>query len=332
MEAPNPISVSFIKKELTSEQGHKCSLQISFINDKFEFIVEKIGKLIKDKFRKDYTMSQIQENNYFKMFENPKEIIEELNEKIVSKSPILTETENNSMKLIIFLQNSKFRQVEFCLMKENLDLKKDSEDLRSIIDMLYNTVEKLKISNEELRKENKEIKLQLEKLEGKSFGGGITKPEDIPKKISNFFWINKEVDIVNSSTFCPKYSADSMLGKLNGSYALADGDKNHFVEFSFNNTYFLKMIRISVDQKYECNLKDFKVEVISPEGERINLGIFERSRYEDNTGFEKFEINYVCKGLKLYLINSWGEYGGKYIIIKRIDFLVSKELKNYENF
>ena len=123
-----------------------------------------------------------------------------------------------------------------------------------------------------------------------------------------------------------------MLGKVNGSYALADGDKNHFVEFSFNNTYFLKMIRISVDQKYECNLKDFKVEVISPEGERINLGIFERSRYEDNTGFEKFEINYVCKGLKLYLINSWGEYGGKYIIIKRIDFLVSKELTKYENF
>mgnify|MGYP002861468392 CR=1 FL=1 len=258
--APKPINFSFLKKELTSEQGHKCSLEISYINDKFVFIIEKLGKFIKDKFRKEYTMSQMQENNYFKMFESPKEIIEELNEKIITKTPILTETENNSINLIIFLQNSKFRQVEFCLTKENLELKKDSEDLKSIIDILYNSVEQLKISNEELRKENKEIKLKLQQLEKKSLENGTTKPKDIPKKISDFFWINNEVEIVNSSIFCPKYPAETMLGKTNANYSLTDGDKNHYVEFSFKKDYFLKMIRISVDKQYECNLKNFRIE------------------------------------------------------------------------
>ena len=330
--APKPINFSFLKKELTSEQGHKCSLEISYINDKFVFIIEKLGKFIKDKFRKEYTMSQMQENNYFKMFESPKEIIEELNEKIITKTPILTETENNSINLIIFLQNSKFRQVEFCLTKENLELKKDSEDLKSIIDILYNSVEQLKISNEELRKENKEIKLKLQQLEKKSLENGTTKPKDIPKKISDFFWINNEVEIVNSSIFCPKYPAETMLGKTNANYSLTDGDKNHYVEFSFKKNYFLKMIRISVDKQYECNLKNFRIEVISPEGERINLGIFQRSRYEDNSGFEKFEINQICKKLKLYMIDNWGAFGGNYILIKRIDFLVTNQIQNYENY
>ena len=82
MEAPKPINFSLIKKEVTSEQGHKCTLQISYINDKIEFIVEKKGKIFKDRFKLSLTMSQIQENKYFKLFENPQEIIEELKEKL----------------------------------------------------------------------------------------------------------------------------------------------------------------------------------------------------------------------------------------------------------
>ena len=62
MEAPTPSNFTFIKKQLTSEQGNLCSLIVSFTNNKFEFTIEKTGKIFKDKFKKDYTMSQIQEN------------------------------------------------------------------------------------------------------------------------------------------------------------------------------------------------------------------------------------------------------------------------------
>ena len=141
-------------------------------------------------------------------------------------------------------------------------------------------------------------------------------------KKNNFHWINNEVDIVDNSKFCGEYIPDIMIGKKNNLYSLTDGNRNHYVEFSFKIIYFLKKIRISVDS-YECSLKDFQIEVVSPNGERINLGTFTRSRYKDNTGFEEFEINKECKGIKLYLIDNWGISGGNYILIKKVDFYVS---------
>ena len=114
-----------------------------------------------------------------------------------------------------------------------------------------------------------------------------------------------------------------MLGKdTYQCYYLTEGNRNHFVEFSFKTIYFLKAIRISVDN-FDCSLKNFKVEITSPSGAIENVGTFTRSRYKDNNGFQEFEINKACKGIKLYLIDNWGEQGGNYILIKRIDFNVS---------
>ena len=309
MEAPKPINFTLIKKEVTSEQGHKCTLQISYINDKIEFIVEKKGKIFKDRFKLSLTMSQIQENKYFKLFENPQEIIEELKEKMNSKAPILSEIENNSINLIIFLQNSKYNEASYNLVKENLELNKNPEDFKSIIEKLYDTIE-------ELKKENAEIKNRLNKLENNT--------KDLTFKKNNFRWINNEVNIVNNSKVYDTFYPDILLGKNNSwPYYLSDGNRNHFIEFSFITNYFLKAIRISVDD-FDCSLKNFKVEITSPLGTIENIGTFTRSKYIDNKGFQEFEINKGCKGIKLYLIDNWGEGGGNYILIKRIDFNVSE--------
>ena len=309
MEAPKPINFSLIKKEVTSEQGNKCTLQISYINDKIEFIVEKKGKIFKDRFKLSLTMSQIQENKYFKLFENPQEIIEELKEKMNSKAPILSEIENNSINLIIFLQNSKYKEASYNLVKENLELNKNPEDFKSIIEKLYDTIE-------ELKKENAEIKNRLNKLENNT--------KDLTFKKNNFRWINNEVNIVNNSKVNDNFYPDILLGKNNSwPYYLSDGNRNHFIEFSFITNYFLKAIRISVAD-YDCSLKNFKVEITSPLGTIENIGTFTRSKYIDNNGFQEFEINKGCKGIKLYLIDNWGEGGGNYILIKRIDFNVSE--------
>ena len=309
MEAPKPINFSLIKKEVTSEQGNKCTLQISYINDKIEFIVEKKGKIFKDRFKLSLTMSQIQENKYFKLFENPQEIIEELKEKMNSKAPILSEIENNSINLIIFLQNSKYKEASYNLVKENLELNKNPEDFKSIIEKLYDTIE-------ELKKENAEIKNRLNKLENNT--------KDLTFKKNNFRWINNEVNIVNNSKVYDNYYPDILLGKNNSQpYYLSDGNRNHFIEFSFITNYFLKAIRISVAD-YDCSLKNFKVEITSPLGTIENIGTFTRSKYIDNNGFQEFEINKGCKGIKLYLIDNWGKGGGNHILIKRIDFNVSE--------
>jgi len=309
MEAPKPINFSLIKKEVTSEQGNKCTLQISYINDKIEFIVEKKGKIFKDRFKLSLTISQIQENKYFKLFENPQEIIEELKEKMNTKTPILSEIENNSINLIIFLQNSKYKEASYNLVKENLELNKNPEDFKSIIEKLYDTIE-------ELKKENAEIKNRLNKLENNT--------KDLTFKKNNFRWINNEVNIVNTSKVYDNYYPDILLGKNNShDFYLSDGNRNHYIEFSFITNYFLKAIRISVDD-FDCSLKNFKVEITSPLGTIENIGTFTRSKYINNKGFEEFEINKGCKGIKLYLIDNWGERGGNYILIKRIDFNVSE--------
>lgn len=155
MEAPKPISYSFIKKEITSEGGQKYCLTISYSNNKFEFIAEKNGQFFKDKFRTEFTLSKIQEENkYFKIFDNPNEILEELNQKIDFKAPILKESENNSLILIIFLLNSKFKQAEFRLIKENFELSKNPEDFQNIFEKLFDSIEKLEKENKELKLEN----------------------------------------------------------------------------------------------------------------------------------------------------------------------------------
>ena len=315
MEAPTPSNFTFIKKQLTSEQGNVYCLIVSFTNNKFEFTIEKTGKIFKDKFKKDYTMSQIQENKYFKLFETPGEILEELNEKIESKAPILTEAGNNSMNLIIFLQNSKFRQVEFKLIKENNDFANNSEDFKSIIEKLYDLYDELKRENKEIKSQNEKLQKRLDEIENKSLISHLKK--------NNFHWINNEVNIVDNSNFYGDYQPNIMIKANNNQpYSLTDGNRNHYVEFSFKTIYYLKSIRISVDN-YDCSLKNFRVETISPNGEKINVGTFTRSRYKDNTGFQEFDIEKECKGAKLYLIDNWGERGGNYILIKEIDFYVS---------
>ena len=315
MEAPTPSNFTFIKKQLTSEQGNLCSLIVSFTNNKFEFTIEKTGKIFKDKFKKDYTMSQIQENKYFKLFETPGEILEELNEKIESKAPILTEAGNNSMNLIIFLQNSKFRQVEFKLIKENNDFANNSEDFKAIIEKLYGLYDELKRENKEIKSQNEKLQKRLDEIENKSLISHLKK--------NNFRWINNEVNIVDNSKFYEDFQPNIMI-KTNKqeAYSLTDGNRNHYVEFSFKTIYYLKSIRISVDC-YDCSLKNFRVETISPNGEKINVGTFTRSKYEDNKGFQEFDIEKECKGVKLYLIDNWGEGGGNYILIKEISFYVS---------
>ena len=114
-----------------------------------------------------------------------------------------------------------------------------------------------------------------------------------------------------------------MLGKSNkNKYSLTKGNRNHFIEFSFIRNYFLKSIRILVWDT-ECTLKTFKVEIISENGNTDNIGQFIRSKYNEKSDFEEFQINRECKGIKLYLIDNWGRIGGDYILISKIDFNVS---------
>lgn len=306
------------------------------IKNKFNIFIEKKGNLFKEKYSNKYTIDQIQENQYFKIFSNPKEILIELQERIEEKTPILNEINNDSINLIIFLPISKFRQIEFKLNKENNKITENSEDLKSIIEKLYEKVEKLEKENLEIKLENKRILEENEEIKAKNkniesmlekINKEIKDKDYESLKKDNFHWINTEVNIINQSDFTKNHPAEIMLGKKTMSeskdYSLIIGDRNKYIEFSFIKTYFLKAIRIKIKvYAFECSLKTFKVELISENGNRNCIGPFIRERYSKNNGFQEFEINKECKGVKLYLIDNWGNRNGEYILISKIDFNV----------
>ena len=71
---------------------------------------------------------------------------------------------------------------------------------------------------------------------------------------NNFHQINREVNILNHSKFISNYPPDIMISKLNNKkYSLTQGNRNHFIEFSFIKRYFLKSIRIKVEN-YDLKL------------------------------------------------------------------------------
>ena len=175
--------------------------------------------------------------------------------------------------------------------------------------------------NKEIKEKNKQIEKKLEEIENK-----MKNNKELKK--NNFHWINKEVNVVNNSNFYLDFYPDIMLGKnTRCRYSLTDGNRNHFVEFSFIKTYYLKSIRIKVTTD-ECCLKTFKVEIISSNNLRNIIGEFIRNRRykSQDEEYQEFEINSECKGIKLYLIDNWGSGGGNYILISKIDFYVSEQI------
>ena len=157
-----------IIKEMTTIQGNNCIIQISFEDNKFNISVEKKGKIFKEIFLNKYTMGQIQENPYFKIFSNPQEILFEFQERIETKAPIINESNNNKKKssvtLTVFLMTSKYRQIEFNLPKTKTKIDEDSNDLVSIIENLYDKMEQFEKENKEIKQENEEIKQQNKEI------------------------------------------------------------------------------------------------------------------------------------------------------------------------
>ena len=322
-----------IKKDLVSESGDDYSLQISFNEPKFVFLIEQKGKLLAEKYKNEYTISQIQENKYFKLFSDAKEILEELKERIETNTPILNICNNNSINLTIFLPTTKYKEIEFNLIQDKSNSIDNIETLKSFVIQLCEKVDKLTKENSQImeenrkiKEENKEIKNHLVIIENelnsnkqnKIENNIINKSKTIKQKVLH--WINKEVNIISNSDFITNYPPDIMLGKKEGPYSLTNGNKNHFVEFEFENNYFLEAIRIKVERSFDVSLKTFKVEIISQNGERSNAGSFKRKKGKEIDGFQEFTIKKECKGVKLYLIDNWGSSYGNYILISRIDF------------
>ena len=140
----------------------------------------------------------------------------------------------------------------------------------------------------------------------------------------NFRWVNESVKIIKKSQNHGNFYPEIILGQNNSqAYYLSEGNSNHFIEFEIcNKKIFLEKIRIKVDN-FDCTLKDFKVSFLNEEEEWELIGKFQRVCYSNNTEFQEFIIKKECQKIRLDLINVWGELGGNFILIKRLDFYIA---------
>ena len=192
------------------------------------------------------------------------------------------------------------------------ELKQDAppSDAKNIFFLSYGEYEKISIITEILKKTH-HISDNL---------GELTKEIKKSHIYANFRTINKEVKILEHSKEYPIHPIEVMLGKKNSvEYTLFDGIKNHFLIIDLGEYFFLKKIKIGLDN-FDCSLKNFKVQVKNEIGKWEDAGIFLCTQFKINPNIQEFSINKETQFVRLDLIDNWGMQSGNFILIKSLSF------------
>ena len=137
---------------------------------------------------------------------------------------------------------------------------------------------------------------------------------------TNFRIINQSVNILQHSKEYPAHPLDIMLGKRNNAEnSLFDGSCNHFIVVDLGEFFFLKSIKISVDN-FDCSLKNFKVQTKNEIGKWEDVGNFVCARYNVNPNLQEFQINKETQFVKIEFIDNWGTQSGNFILVKFLCF------------
>ena len=192
------------------------------------------------------------------------------------------------------------------------DLKQSAPpgDFKNIFSFHYSEYEKISIITEILKK-TKELGDKLIDLNGE------IKSQHI---YTNFRIINQSVKVLEHSKEYPAHPLDIMLSKKsNAEYSLFDGANNHFIVVDLGEFFFLKNIKISVDN-FDCSLKNFRVLIKNEIGKWEDAGNFVCAQYGVNTNLQEFNINKETQFVKIEFIDNWGIQSGNFILIKVLCF------------
>ena len=141
--------------KIISDKNNEFSLILSA--DNYSYLnIKAIQKndLFNKSFSNKYIKDKIKENKYFFMFDNLKEICDEISERIKSKGIKLIENPNNLM-FIISLPSTKIKEITFELNEEQKNDKDKINNLNELIIKLKNEITELKNEN---KKEINELK------------------------------------------------------------------------------------------------------------------------------------------------------------------------------
>ena len=187
---------------------------------------------------------------------------------------------------------------------------------QNVFSLNFSDYEKISIITEILKK-TQELSYKLSDL---------TKEIKSQHLYSNFRVINRSVKILEHSKEYPGHPLTLMLGKNNNSnnnldYSLFDGINNHFIVLDLGEFFFVKNIKISVDN-FDCSLKNFKVEIKNEIGKWEDAGNFVCAQYNINPNLQEFGINKEAQYIKINFIDNWGTQSGNFILVKILCFEV----------
>lgn len=125
------------KYELTiiSDKNHKIFLSIEIKNTKLCISCYYFEDYFKINFFKEYTLEELKkELNYFKQFNNEKEILEEIkNNNLKGQEKIFEEENSEKIKLVIPLPINIYKNIEFTLQKLKKTDQEILEEYKSVI-------------------------------------------------------------------------------------------------------------------------------------------------------------------------------------------------------
>ena len=163
--------------EVNSDKNNLFSISLKADTDSY-LIIKAIQKndLFHKSFSNKFTMKQLNENRYFALFDNMKEIFNELSDRIKTKEIKLIENLNN-LVFLISLPIAKIKEIKFELNKEEkgdkekiedlntlvLDLKNEISELKNIVNKQNNEINELKNIVNKQNNEINELKNQIKK-------------------------------------------------------------------------------------------------------------------------------------------------------------------------
>ena len=256
------------------------------------------------------TMDELKENNpFFKMFENLKEIFEELCEKI-EKSSIVEDTDTNTIILIIPVNIGKIEEIKF-----NLNEIKKNEDR---IEELFSLISNLEKKNENKEKEINDLKNEINKInENKE-----KEKEELKKEIDD---LKNEMNTINENK-------DKEIDDLKNEINQINENKDKEINDLKNEINQINENKEKEELKKEINELKFKVAQLINKNNIKSLLEYNNEKDENEITFNLDSLILKDKDIYNITLKKW-IYPYKNIKIQsKLLYRLSRDGNNYEIF